>query len=247
MKTGPAVMIIQARMAALRLPGKSMMPLAGRPLVERLLERVKRCTALDGIVLALPEGADNDVLADVAAHCGVPCHRGSENDLVDRYYRAAVQHRAAIIVRLPADNPVIEPAEIDRLVRFHRENDFVFSTNLSPVFDSGYPDGIGAEAIDFWAFEEVWRQPGDAQKREHPHLNFLHYPSATPANPARYPAAAPRCPAEFARPDLVLDVNTQEQYEYLAALYAALYPRNPEFGIRDIIAWHDARQIRPLS
>ena len=244
MKAGRAVMIVQARMSSLRLPGKSMMPLAGRPLVERLLERAKRCTELDALVLAIPDGAADEVLAQVAKDCGVKCFRGSESDLVDRYYRAALHYNAAIIVRLPADNPVIEPTEVDRLIRFHRGNDFVFSTNLSPFFGSGYPDGIGAEAIDFWAFEEIWRRPGDAQKREHPHLNFIDPLSETPVDPMRYPVGSPRCPPEFARPDLVLDVNTPEQYEYMAALYDALYPGNPKFGISDIISWHDTRQAQ---
>lgn len=246
-KTGKAVLIIQARMGSTRLPGKSMMPLAGRPLVVRLLERVKRCQRVDSIVLAIPDRREDDVLADQASACGVSCFRGHENDLVDRYYQAALLNRAGIVIRLPADNPVAEPAEIDRLVEFHRSSSFVFSTNLSPVFGSGYPDGIGAEAIDFWALEEVWRKPGDTQKREHPHLNFLHYPSETPANPVRYPAGAPRCPAAYARPDLVLDVNTREQYDYLAALYEALHPSNPTFGIADIIAWHDTTQMSRLT
>lgn len=242
MKNGKACLIIQARMGSSRLPGKSMLPLAGEPLVGRLLERVKRCRAVSEVVLALPTGPADDVLDDLGRRAGVAVFRGSEADLVDRYYQAARHHGAEIVLRLPADNPVPEPSEIDRLVAFHRSSHAVFTTNLSPVFGSGYPDGIGAEAIDFWALEEVWRKPGDAARREHPHLNFLHYPSATLADPERFPVAVPICPPEYARPDLVLDVNTLPQYQYLASLYEALYPRNPDFGIRDIIAWHDARR-----
>lgn len=226
-------------MGSTRLPGKSMMPLAGQPLIVRLLERVKRCQQLDSIVLAIPEKAEDDVLADVAKACSIGCFRGSESDLVDRYYQAALAQEAEIVIRLPADNPVPEPAEIDRLIEFHRTHAYVFSTNLSPVLGSGYPDGIGAEAIDFWALKEVWQQPGDLQRREHPHLNFLHYPSETALVPDRYPVGAPKCPAAYARPDLVLDVNTPQQYEYMAALYTALYPTNPDFGILEILDWHD--------
>jgi spore coat polysaccharide biosynthesis protein SpsF len=239
MKNGRVVLIIQARMGSTRLPGKSLLPLAGRPLVYRLLERARRSRKVDRIVLAIPEGVRDAPLAVIADECGVACFRGSENDLVDRYYQAARMHGAGIVLRLPADNPVVEPDEIDRIVDFHRTHDLAFSTNLSPVFGSNYPDGIGAEAIDFWALEEVWGRPGNAKEREHLHLNFLDYPSAAPANPGRYKVGAPACPVEFARSDLVLDVNTQEEYRYIAALYDYLYPRNPQFGIQEIIRWHD--------
>jgi spore coat polysaccharide biosynthesis protein SpsF len=239
MKSGRAFLIIQARMGSTRLPGKSILPLAGLPLIHRLLERARRCRGIDGVVLAIPEGERDEPLAAIADDCGVACFRGSENDLVDRYYQAARQNRAEIVLRLPGDNPVVEPSEIERILAFHRTHDFAFSTNLSPVFGSNYPDGIGAEVIDFWALEEVWRRPADPRGREHPHLNFLDYDTATPANPGRYKVGAPACPLEFARPDLVLDVNTRQEYQYIAALYDYLYPRNPNFGIHEIIRWHD--------
>jgi spore coat polysaccharide biosynthesis protein SpsF (cytidylyltransferase family) len=171
MKTGRAILIIQARMGSTRLPGKSLFPLAGMPMVFRLLERARRSRRADGVVLAIPDGAQDAPLAAIASECGVPCFRGAENDLLDRYYRAAQRYNADTILRLPADNPVVEPAEIDRLVDFHRANDFAFSTNLSPALGSNYPDGIGVEAIDFSALAEAWRKSTDPMQREHVHLS----------------------------------------------------------------------------
>jgi len=100
--TKRVVLIIQARMGSSRLPGKSMMDLAGAPLVGRILERVKRCRLLDEIVLAIPATEKDAVLRTVGETYGVKVFAGSENDLLDRYYEAAMAHSADIVGRLPA-------------------------------------------------------------------------------------------------------------------------------------------------
>lgn len=233
------MLIIQARMGSTRLPGKSLMDLAGAPLVGRILERVKRCGKLDQIVLATPDTSENDRLATLADEYEVTSFRGSEDDLVDRYYRAATAAGAAIVLRLPADNPVPEPAEIDRIVDFHRKGTYEFSSNLAEVLGSGYPDGIGAEAIDFDSLEAVWKTATDPRCREHVHLNFFDYDRQEPTEPGKYAVGTPECPEAFRRPDLVLDVNTVEQYEFMRILYEYLYSRNPAFHITDVIAWYD--------
>jgi spore coat polysaccharide biosynthesis protein SpsF len=233
------VLILQARMGSTRLPGKSMMDLAGAPLLGRILERVKRVTRVDTIVMATTTKAQDDVLCELSQSYGVPVFRGAENDLLDRYYQAAKTHGADIVVRLPADNATPEPSEIDRIVDYHLSSDSVFSSNLAQVFGNGYPDGIGAEVVDLWALEEVWNSCTDPHKREHPQLNFFDYGLQKSADQKRYPVGTVDCPKEFARPDLVLDVNTQVQYEFIRALYGYLYPRNPQFHITDTIAWYD--------
>jgi spore coat polysaccharide biosynthesis protein SpsF len=235
-------MILQARMGSTRLPGKSMMPLAGAPLVGRILERVIRCRRLDEIVLATTAKAEDDPLAELASRYGVRSFRGAENDLVDRYYQAALAHNAWTVVRLPADNPLPEPGEIDKIVEYHLRGGNEFSSNLSQVFENGYPDGIGAEVFNLDVLEEVWRETTDPYRREHPHLNFFDYGTQQPAASGRYRVGTLLCPVEFARPDLVLDVNTADQYRLMSELYQALYPDNPQFGIRDIIRWWDARE-----
>lgn len=233
-------LILQARMGSTRLAGKSMMDLAGAPLVGRIIERVKRCRRVNEVVLALPEGGSDDVLADLGRKMEVKVFRGAENDLVNRYCVAARFVGAEVIVRLPADNVCPEPEEIDKIIDFHlRENRGGFSTNLSPVFGNGYPDGIGAEVFDLRSLEEVDAVLTDSHKREHPHLNFLDYAAEQPANPARYPVRTIACPPAYARPELILDVNTMEQYEFLSALYRDLYPHKPDFHITDIVDWYD--------
>ncbi|MGE5373166.1 MAG: cytidylyltransferase domain-containing protein [Solirubrobacterales bacterium] len=233
-------LILQARMGSTRLPGKSMMDLGGAPLLGRIMERVKRCQNVDEIVMATTQKPQDDVLAELAEQYGIAVFRGSENDLVDRYYQAAKSVGAQVIVRLPADNPTPEAAEIDRIIAFHlTANRGGFSSNLAQVMGNGYPDGIGAEVFDTDSLEQVWRTVTDPEPREHPHLSFFNYKEQKPANPDKYPVKTVLCPEAFRRPDLVLDVNTAEEYEFMKALYEYMMPRKPDFTILDTIDWYD--------
>jgi spore coat polysaccharide biosynthesis protein SpsF len=226
------VLISQARMGSTRLPGKSLLPLAGKPLVARVMERLKRCSRIDQIVLATTEKTEDDGLEALGRECGTAVFRGSENDLVDRYYRAALAHQAQVIVRVPADNPAPEPQQIDRTIEYHLQSGNDFTTTYPDVLDNGWPDGIGAEVFNFDALQQVWKTSTDARNREHPHTNFYEHPEI-------YQVGTLPCPPEFSRPDILLDVNTPAEYEFMAQLYDYLYPRNPEFTIFDIISWYD--------
>lgn len=238
--TTRVVLIIQARMGSTRLPGKSMMDLAGAPLVGRILERVKRCQLLSEIVLAIPDTPSNSVLGQVGSDYGVTVYAGSENDLVERYYRAALATNADVVGRLPADNPAPEPTEIDRIIDHHLSlGRRGFSSNLAVIGDSGYPDGIGAEIFEFSLLAEARARHTRPRQREHVHLNFFDYGSQQAVDERWCPVSTVQCPAEFRRPDLVLDVNTEEQYQFMRELYEYLYPRNPTFHITDVISWYD--------
>lgn len=231
-KTG---LIVQARLGSVRLPGKSLMPLAGEPLVKRILERLKRVSAIDNLILAIPK-ADKE-LALVGSRCGVNVFLGSEENLLDRYYQAAKAYNLQNIVRIPADNIASEPEEINKIVDFYKENTFDFCSNLSQVFNNGYPDGIGAEVFSFNKLEQAWKKEISLEKREHVHLNFFNYETQTAVDGIKVGTIP--CSKEFARPDIVLDVNTKDQYLKMAKMYEDLYPTNPYFSIKEIITWWD--------
>jgi len=238
------VLIVQARMGSKRLPGKSLLPLCGEPMLGRILERLKRCVLADEIVLAIPSNSMDDPLACLARRYGVGLYRGSEDDVLGRYYHAARQNKASTIVRFPADNPVPEPSEIDRIIEHHKELPIRgFSSNLSPFWSSAYPDGIGAEVFDTDILEYAYINNHKPCQREHVHLNFFDYSLEKPINSTQCPVSTIPCPTNFRRPDLILDVNTQDQYRYISELYESLYPLNPFFSITDIINWHDSRAL----
>jgi spore coat polysaccharide biosynthesis protein SpsF (cytidylyltransferase family) len=240
MKKKRVVLIIQARMGSTRLPGKSTMDLAGRPLVGRILERVKRCKKVDQIILAIPNSLENIVLNDLGTQYGVTVYTGSEDNLIDRYYNAAILGQADYIVRLPADNPTPEPSEIDKIIEYHcTENPTGFSSNLSVINNSGYPDGIGAEVFSFKLLEVVFKGRYTKQQQEHLHLNFFNYSTGKAVNEIWCPIRTIKCPLSFRRPELILDVNTPEQYQFMKDLYEYIYPKNNNFHITDIIDWYD--------
>lgn len=232
MREGKIVLIIQVRMGSTRLPGKSTMLLAGKPLIQRIIERVKRCKKVDTIVLATTQKREDDFLVEIGNKMGIGVFRGAESDLVDRYYQAALKYSADYIVRLPADNPVVEPEEIDRIIEHHLTSDDDFSANTHNILGNEYPDGLGAEVFSIEKLKEVWYITTDPKNREHPHTYFYEHP-------AKFKIGTVKCPPEFRRPDLVLDVNTEVEYKFLSEIYNYLYPKNPNFHITDIISWYD--------
>ena len=232
--------IVQARMGSTRLPGKSLMLLAGTPLVGRVIERISSATKIDKLILAIPDNIENDPLEMLGKSYGVQIFRGSEIDLVDRYYNAAKNVSCKYVVRIPADNPTPQSSEIDRIIDHHLSlNRPGFSSNLAEIYGSKYPDGIGAEIFDFELLEEISADFSDSKKREHVHLNFFDYATQKAVDETWCPISTVQCPSDFARPDIILDVNTQIQFEYMADLYKELYHSNPNFDIKDIIKWHD--------
>ena len=226
------IAIIQARMGSKRLPGKCMADLAGKPLLHQVLERIKRCNMLDEIVLATTNKTEDDKLIRIAQNCRVATFRGAENDLVDRYYQAAIEFKADIIVRICADNPVLEPQEIDRIIEYHKKGENDFSTNTHNINGNGYPDGLGAEVFSFDILKELWKVTETPHNREHPHTYIYEHPE-------KYKLGTVYCPEHFKRPDLVLDVNTPEELELLQSIYKYWYPKKPDFHITDIIWWWD--------
>lgn len=227
-------------MDSTRLPGKSMLDLAGQPLVVRLLERVKRCKNVDNIILAIPDTENNKILEEQAINMNVDCFRGPENNLVKRYWLAAKEYKSEIIVRLPADNPTPESSEIDKIIDFHiTKNQNGFSSNLAEINNSGYPDGIGAEVFSFEHLDELNKKQLNSKEKEHIHLNFYDYSLKETKDETFAPVKTINCPIEFARPDLILDVNTSDQYIFFRKLYNYLYPLNRNFSIMDIIHWYD--------
>ena len=200
--------IIQCRTGSKRLPDKALMSLAGRPMLWRYIERCKRIEMLDELVLATTELYRDNVLCDIAELLNIKWFRGSEDDLVDRIYQCAIKHKADVIVRLCADNPLIEPEEADRIIKYFLERSYTvipsLISNTQNLKSNNYPDGIGCEIYDIDSFK--WTFNGD---REHPHSKFYQ----------RGWIETIPCPKEFAYPQIKLDVNTKKEYEYVKKIY----------------------------
>jgi spore coat polysaccharide biosynthesis protein SpsF len=239
-KMAKVVLIIQARMSSTRLPGKSMMPLADKPLVYRMVERLKNCKKIDEIVLATSDQPEDHVFVELAKELQVSYFQGNLLDVRDRYLKTAEKFQADFITRIPADNPMPDANEIDKLVEFHLEhNPSGFSSNLAQVNNSGYLDGIGAEIFSTKLLQESLVISSSETVKEHVHRNFFDYSTQTPVDPSWCPIASPKAPAELRRPDIILDVNTMDDYTKIKRIYDYLYPKNPNFTTVDVINFLD--------
>ena len=161
---GPVVAIIQARMGSSRLPGKSLAEIEKRPMLWHVIDRVKRATLVDRVVVATSTASADDVIEKMCRENDVSCYRGSENDVLDRFYGAARGERASQVVRITADCPLIDPEVIDRVVRRFQRGDLDYASN---AMVRSYPDGLDTEIFSFPALERAWHEAGKASEREH--------------------------------------------------------------------------------
>ncbi|MBA4375088.1 MAG: acylneuraminate cytidylyltransferase [Anaerolinea sp.] len=168
------VAIIQARMSSTRLPGKVLLDLGGRPVLCRMIERVKMAKRVDQVIVATTiEPSDDPIVALCKNEC-IPVFRGSLPDVLDRYYQAALLYNADIIVRLTGDCPLIDPELIDQTVDalFSAKADFTCN-RLPPPFKRTYPIGVDVEVCTLDALKRAWQEAVEKHDREHV-LPFLY-------------------------------------------------------------------------
>ncbi len=169
-------------MSSSRLPGKVLLDIAGKPMIQHVIERTQRARRLDSVLIATTTDPSDDPVAAFAASMGFPCYRGSLHDVLDRYYQAARPLQPEIIVRITADCPLIDPDVIDQTVALlgianceldtpqslTHNSQFDFSCNrLPPPFTRSFPIGLDVEACTFAALERAWRESTETFHREH--------------------------------------------------------------------------------
>jgi spore coat polysaccharide biosynthesis protein SpsF len=162
------VAIIQARFNSSRLPGKVLKDLGGQTLLAWAVERARRARTLTNVVVATTTDPSDDVIVAYCAQHGYPVFRGSQFDVLDRFYRAALEFRADIIVRITADCPLIDPEEIDRVVERFQATGAEFACNrLPPPWTRTTPIGLDTEVCSFAGLERAWKEAVEKYEREH--------------------------------------------------------------------------------
>lgn len=220
------VAIVQARLGSTRLPGKILMDLEGEPVLVHVMNRLGQASALDELVLAIPDQKKDDPLAAFCAERSWPCFRGSENDVLDRYYGAAREAQADAVVRITSDCPLIEPSIVDQVVREFLEcqpgADYVSNTLLPRTF----PRGLDTEVMTFAALEKAWREDQDPVTREHVTPYIYRTPGAFVLRSVKY------------REDLSAmrwTLDTPEDLEFIRKIYT-------HFG-HDRFPWNEVLEL----
>lgn len=218
------VAISQARMSSTRLPGKVLMPAAGRPLLAHHLDRLSSTPGLDAVVLATTVNATDDPVAACAESLGVQVFRGDEQDVLGRFAGAAALARADLVVRVTADCPLIDPALVGRLIAAFRDDP---SLDYLSIDSTRYPRGLDAEIFPRALLDEAATQATDPAEREH----------VTPyiyCRPERFRLGTPLAPDEpVDPPGQRWCVDEPADYELVRRLLEALLPSNPAFGWQD--------------
>ena len=158
------VAIVQARMGSSRLPGKVLLDIAGAPMLWHVVQRARRATTLDRVLVATSTATADDAVATWCVTTGVECFRGSEPDVLDRYYQAATQAGADVVVRLTADCPLLDPAVIDRVVTCFLTGSYDYVSNVAPPT---FPDGLDTEVFYLAALQRAWQEAHKPSEREH--------------------------------------------------------------------------------
>jgi len=216
------VAIIQARMGSSRLPGKILEDIAGKPMLERVIDRVCAAQAVNRIVLATTTEESDDAVAALGKKSGIEVFRGGVEDVLDRFYQAAEKFEAKTIVRVTADCPLMDPAVIDRAVELFTQGpyDYVSTADPKPTF----PDGQDVWVVSFKTLETAWKEAQLSSEREHVMPYIYNHPE-------KFRIGMVKSPQDLSH--LRWTVDERKDLEFVRQVYG--YLGNGIFGINDVL------------
>lgn len=224
MKSVKCLAVLQARTSSSRLPGKVLMPILGRPMLMRQIERLARCARLDRLTVATSAHPSDDALAGLCREEGVDCFRGSLDDVLDRFVQAAKPYGPEVVVRFTGDCPLTDPLVIDSTIDHFYAGNYDYASNcLPPTF----PDGLDVEVMRFACLGQAHKEAILPSHREHV-TPFLR------AYPDRFRLGNYASPVD--RSSMRWTVDESEDFEFVKLVYERLYPAKPDFSTDDILS-----------
>lgn len=217
--------IIQARMGSTRLPGKVLKKILGKTLLEYQIERVKRAKTIDEIIIATTTKENDDPIVLLCQQLSIPFYRGSEEDVLSRYYEAATEFGTDVIVRLTSDCPIIDPNVIDKVVGHYLENSNQYDY-VSNTLTRTYPRGLDTEVISY-----------EVLKRTHEETKELKYREHVTAYIYQHPDQFRLCNVSNEKDESKhrWTVDTEEDFLLIKKILEELYPITPLFTLEDVI------------
>ncbi len=218
--------IIQARLGSSRLPGKTLMMIRGETLLGHLVKRVGISRYVSEIIIATTTEDRDDAIAEFAREKGLKCYRGSEDDVLDRFYQTAIMFGLETIVRVTPDCPMLDPRITDQVIEKFLTGEYEYVSNvLTPT----YPDGLDTEVFSFESLERAWQEAKLPSEREH-----------VTAYIVKHPELFKLCNVKKDGDDLSWmrwTVDTQKDYEFVSLIFEKLA------GTRDIYYMEDVLRV----
>lgn len=215
------VALIQARMSSNRLPGKVLQDIAGRPMLLQVIHRAKQAKSVDIIAVITSNHEDDDAIEMLCKENGILCFRGSLDDVLDRYYQAAIYFQADIVIRLTGDCPLLDPKIIDKVVQTFHKGAFDYVSN---TLECTYPDGLDTEIFRFETLEKAWKEARLKSEREHVTAYIYKHPELFRLGSVKQ---------EQDLSSLRWTVDTPRDLEFVRTIYN--YFKNVEFGMYGIL------------
>ena len=226
------VAIIQARMGSSRLPGKVLKKLMGKPVLWHIHKRLGRVDAIDEVCVATSYLKRDDEIEDFCNKNDIRCFRGNDADVLDRFYKAALECLATHVIRISGDSPLIDAPLVKEMMDYFYQNKLQYCgiatgpTVKKNRYYGHYPDGLEAEIFTFKALEKAWKEADGLLYREHVTPYLWKHPNKFKTGV--YMAYG----KDYGEHRWTMD--SEEEYEVIQNVYENLYPKKPGFNMNDV-------------
>lgn len=218
------VIIIQARVGSTRLPNKVLTDIAGKPMLQHVIERCQKSSHADAVMVATTDNVHDDGIVALCESIGTPVYRGSEDDVLDRYKQAAEMIDADVIVRITSDCPLIDPEILDSVIEVFTDEKPEYMSN---VIERTYPRGLDCEIFSRTVLERVWNEATQKHEREHVTPYILE-------NPEKFTVLSMKGERDESKHRWTVD--TEEDLALVKAIYA-------ELGADGAFGWNDILEL----
>lgn len=229
MEKKKVVVTIEARMTSSRLPGKVLMESCGKPMLELMIERIRKSKEIDEVVVATTINSQDDPIVDLCNRIKCPYYRGSEKDVLDRVLKAARSAHADIIVETTGDCPFIDWRHIDYLVSLYTHNDYDFAANNT---EKSFPKGFDIRIFTTDMLSELNKSSTNPLDHEHVSIYF-------PEHPEKFKCFNWIAQGKENRPELEVTLDEIGDYRLINSIFEGLYNDNKDFSCLDVIDYID--------
>lgn len=220
------IAIIQARMGSTRLPGKVLLDLSGKSVLEHVIDRLRQSKYIDQIIVATSNNEENKVISDLCDAKNVFCFSGSEDDVLDRFYQACKAldlESEDIVIRITADCPLIDYEIVDKTIQSHIDENNDYTSN---TMQCTFPDGLDCEIFSFNILTEAWKNANLSSEREHVTLYIRNHPEL-------FKLGGLTNNVDYSHLRWTLD--EKEDFILIKEIYKNLYDENEFFKMEDVI------------